>query len=184
MTMATETATKSPPFAKGSIIWEKKGPLPVWAWALILLGLVLAVVMWRKNKNAADATEVATGDPSALPGNQSAGPIFIVPQAATPAVNVTVPTAPPGAGRPWPPRATPPIPSAPAQLPAFTNVKAGMVVDDWINGLQAAGYNVYWNQLVEWNKNQGPGGIMGNVTASNDPRKRVFKYDTAYRVRP
>jgi hypothetical protein len=102
--------TKSAPFAKGSIIWEKKGPLPVWAWALILLGLVLAVAMWRRNKNDAAATETTTGDSAPLPGNQSAGPIFIVPSAATPAVNITntVPHAPPGAGRPTPPSNPPP----------------------------------------------------------------------------
>lgn len=108
--MAVGEAQQTGPFLKGSIIWQKKGPLPVWAWAAIGLGVVLAVSMWRRNKAEATSTEVATGDPGTLPGNQSAGPIFVVPGAATPAVNVTVPTAPPGAGRPRPPGVTPYVP--------------------------------------------------------------------------
>jgi hypothetical protein len=107
--MATQTppAQTTAPFAPGSIIWQRKGPLPVWAWALLLLGAVLAWSMWRKNRSAADATAIATGDGTPLPGDQTPPPVFVVPQAATPAVNVTVPittvpTAPPAAGAPPP----------------------------------------------------------------------------------
>lgn len=109
MTTSAPATTAQGPFLKGSILWQKKGPLPVWAWALIGLGVVLAISMWRRNSAASTATEAATGSDE-LPGDQTAPPVFVVPQAATPAVNVTVetppatvPTAPPGGGRDAPP---------------------------------------------------------------------------------
>lgn len=94
----------SAPFMQGSILWERKGPLPVWGWLAVGLMIVLAVTMWRRNKAADTATQSATGGyyRDELPGDQSAPPIFIVPQAPVPAINVnptvTVPTAPPGGG--------------------------------------------------------------------------------------
>lgn len=103
--MATATSSapaQRAPFAQGSIIWRKVGPLPAWAWALIVVGLIIAWQAWRA-RNA--ATEQASGgavDPEQLPGDQTAPPVFIVPQAPTPPVIVnpviTVPTAPPGGG--------------------------------------------------------------------------------------
>lgn len=121
--MATATDTGSDtraPFAQGSIIWRRFGPLPVWAWALIVVGAIIAFQAWRARGTA---TEQATGgatDPDALPGDQTAPPIFIVPQAATPAVNVTVPIttvpgAPPGGGSN--PPTTPPGTGTPGPVP-------------------------------------------------------------------
>lgn len=115
MTAPAQTSTSTGPFMKGSIIWQKKGPLPVWAWALILLGVVLAVSLWRSNRAGGEANEAATGYTDELPGDQTAPPVFIVPQAATPQVIVnnvpaTVPTAPPGGGREAPPGTPKPAP--------------------------------------------------------------------------
>jgi len=101
MAVAQQAPASNAPFLKGSIIWEKKGPLPVWAWALLVLGLVLAVTMWRRNSASATATEATTGGD--VPPNQAAPPVFIVPQGPPPNVTITVPGAPPGAGRPHPP---------------------------------------------------------------------------------
>lgn len=114
--MATQPAqtanssTASQPFAKGSIIWQKKGPLPVWAWALILLGIVLAWSVWRRNKADADATEADLAYVDELPGDQTAPPVFVIQPGPQPPVNVnvtapitTVPSAPPGGGRVTPP---------------------------------------------------------------------------------
>lgn len=110
-----KTTTVTPPFAKGSIIWEKKGPLPVWGWALIGLALVLLVVWWRRDKAEATANQVATNYTDELPGDQSAPAIFILPPEAarrSPTPNdmprwrrppATVPEAPPGSGRDVPP---------------------------------------------------------------------------------
>jgi len=134
-TQAAPAATGSAPFAKGSIIWEKKGPLPVWAWALILLGLVLVVTMWRRNRATGEANTAATGgaDYGILPGTQGAPAIFVVPQVGqqtfTPAhmphkrrpADQTVPPAPPGGGRQDPPGV--PAPGLP-QIPASLTVPA------------------------------------------------------------
>lgn len=118
----------NPPFAKGSIIWQKRGPLPIWAWTLIVLLVLLVVVWWRRNRAAAG---VEPADPvesyEQLPGDQTAPPVFVVPSAPNPIIttpiNVTVPPAPPGGGRPMPPPRPPgmpapkPVPEMPAPKP-------------------------------------------------------------------
>lgn len=126
MAAPATTSTSSAPFLKGSIIWEKRGPLPVWAWALIVLGLVLAITMWRRNRAAADPTPQEVG--TDYPDNLDNRPIFVVPQGANPIVNVdvpitnelpaTVPNAPPGGGRPNPPAKAPkqPAPKSPGKF--------------------------------------------------------------------
>jgi hypothetical protein len=141
--MATKTgstAPSSPPFAKGSIIWERKGPLPVWAWALIGLLVVLVFTWWRRNR--ASANEAATGGAvdQALPGDQGAPPVFIMPPSVSPIVNVspvvkvktppptTVPPAPPAAGREDPPG----VPAMnPDKAKTHTQGHAGENVYDW-----------------------------------------------------
>jgi hypothetical protein len=128
--MATPAAkTADAPFLKQSIIWQRKGPLPVWAWLIVGLAVVFVVVWWRRNRAQATADETATGYVDELPGDQSAPTIFVVPSAATPAVNVTnpitvvphpatVPTAPPGGGSP--PPTAPPVTPKPTPKPPGT----------------------------------------------------------------
>jgi len=96
--MAAPGQTQSGPFLKGSIIWEKKGPLPVWAWALIALGLVLAWAWWSRSRTAVAVEEAQPGPVLRAQPDQGAPPIFIVPP-------VTVGPAPPGGGAPGPPGA-------------------------------------------------------------------------------
>lgn len=120
--MATKTVAPQgkAPFMQGSVIWQKKGPLPVWAWALIGLALIFIVTWWRRNRATGAATESVTGEGQ---GMMSAPPVFIVPQAATPAVNVqlpaTVPTAPAGGGA-NPPLTTPSTASVPLEYNIYT----------------------------------------------------------------
>jgi nucleoid-associated protein YgaU len=126
--VASPQAVKTPsdpPFAKGSIIWRKQGPLPVWAWTLIALLVLFAVVWWRRNKAAAVDAEASTSYEQ-LPGDQTAPPVFIVPAGqpgpAGPAGPAgppgTVPPAPPGGGRPTPPAPPkPPTPVPPKPVP-------------------------------------------------------------------
>jgi hypothetical protein len=112
--------TSQGPFLKGSILWQKKGPLPVWAWLGIGLLLVVVFMVWRRNRAAGEATEAATGYEQ-LPGDQTAPPVFVMPQPPNPIVTVTVPTAPPGTGRPDAPKVPPkqpaPIPPGPKPAP-------------------------------------------------------------------
>lgn len=144
----TAAATKEP-FLKGSVLWQKKGPLPVWAWAIIGLAVLFVIMWWRRNKAAAASAEVATGQENPLPGNQGAPPIFIMPQGPAPSVTVpitvtppagrvpavpripseTVPTAPPGGGASNP--RVPPL----AQAPEFASVPIESNLYEWIKGL-------------------------------------------------
>ncbi len=134
----------------GSVLWEKKGPLPVWAWALLVLGLVLVATIWRRNRAAPEpVTDASTTTDTGL-SNLSAGPIFIVPGATTPGPApvaprpgpwaahrgpVTVPGAPPGAGRPGPPM----NPVAPSNLRMGAATKDTMTLA-WDPVSNASGY--------------------------------------------
>lgn len=106
--MAAEAPVKtgSRPFAQNSIIWERKGPLPVWAWALLVLAGALVIAWWRRNRSAGKAAQVATGYTDELPGDQSAPIILIAPQPSSPSPLMmprrrrgTAEGTPPGAGR-------------------------------------------------------------------------------------
>jgi hypothetical protein len=123
------------PFMAGSMIWQKKGPLPVWAWIVIGLSLLFVVTWWRRNKAAAtESNEAVTGIyRDELPGNQGV-PVFVVPQAPAapvtilpppppPTPPVTVPEAPPGGGAP-----------PPMQLPEFMQVPTEQNLYTWFSG--------------------------------------------------
>lgn len=117
--VAPTAQAAGPGFLRGSIIWQRKAGLPVWAWGGIALVLVLVIVWWR-GRGQADANSTTTGDED-VPGNQTPPPVFIVPQAPNPIITtpitVTVPEAPPGGGRPGPPPVPPGMPP-PAPTPA------------------------------------------------------------------
>lgn len=153
--MTAPVKTSAPPFAKGSIIWEKKGPLPVWAWAGLVLGLVLIVVMWRRNKTQGEANYAATGgmDYGPLAGTQGAPAIFVVPQVGGTVIpngdkkkpsprdmprrrtpDQTTPPAPPGGGRQDPP-GTPAPPGLP-QIPASLTVPANENLYAWSQNVE------------------------------------------------
>lgn len=101
--MAAAAADKVTPSGVVGILTRKRGPLPMWAWLVIGLGLLLLVMYFRGGSGAPDASEA----PGSEPGDQLTPPaVWIVPQTQTPTVIVspptTVPTAPPGGGRPSP----------------------------------------------------------------------------------
>jgi hypothetical protein len=143
--MATETpaATKAP-FLPKSMLWQKKGPLPVWAWILIGLTLLFVVTWWRRNQAASqENTEAATGYYNhQLPGNQGAPPIFVVPQAPVSPVTIlpppppaTVPAAPPAGGS-----------NPPLQLPEFMQVPTEQNLYTWFSG-----QGTKFEQIDMWN---------------------------------
>lgn len=136
-TRPTTTIPANPPFARGSLIWQKRGPLPVWAWMLIgLLGL-LVFTWWRRNRTAAASGK---GEIPVVPGSQQQTPVFIVqPTPATP------PHCPPGGGRPAPPAANPGSPFPPP--PETVSTVGGQTSDPWINDMTAR-YGLYWNQIA------------------------------------
>lgn len=82
--------------ARGGSIWTRKyGPLPFWAYALILLGLVGA---WRLYSQAKQAKSTQQ-DPQLIGGDQQPPIVF---QDYDTTINV-----PPAGGRQWPPNHVP-----------------------------------------------------------------------------
>lgn len=119
-----ERAAETAPGVRG-LLQRRYAGVPVWAYAAAALALVLVIAYWRSRRGQADATAVSTGDDTELPGDQSAPPVFIMPQQPPPVVNVTlppspatVPPAPPGGGRTTPP-GVPPKPTPPPRPPGL-----------------------------------------------------------------
>ncbi len=102
----------------GSLLTRKDfAGMPNWVWMGGLLLLAIVYALWQRNKE--EAVAAATDDQEdELPGDQTAPPIFILPQNPQPTVpiNITIPPAPPGGGRPLPP-VTPPVTPAPVPKP-------------------------------------------------------------------
>jgi hypothetical protein len=154
-----DTIPARPPFAAQSIIWEKRGPLPVWAWLIIGLAGLFAALWWRRNKAA--AAEANTGYTGTAAINQQ--------QTIPPIIN-TWPSVPPGGGRNNPPTTNPGSPFPPA--PAKVTVQGGTSSDAWINTMTGS-YGLYWNQLAAMYP-----GIVENVQGSG-PSAR-FKATKTY----
>lgn len=128
--MARPAAQPKPTPGVLGLAKSKKGPFPIWVWALFLVGgLVVVLYVRSRMSSSTAASDTSTGsstDPTAPNLNQS--PIFIVPQAPVPSITVTPapsggdvhkthPQAPAGGGRPSPPATTPP-PAPPSAPPA------------------------------------------------------------------
>lgn len=108
MTAPTQTRAGGPM----ALLKQRRGPLPVWAWVLIGLGVLLVIEWWRRNQAAAATTgDTLAGYRDELPGQQHyPAPIFIVPGATTPPVNVGPIVLPP-------PEQPPPTPTPPTTPP-------------------------------------------------------------------
>ena len=155
------------PFMQDSIIWERKGPLPVWGWAAAVLLLALGYAWFRRGKADKAAASSATGGlKDELPGDQTAPTIFLlpvnspgqvgspnsmpkhrprhVPPGTTPPP-ATVPEAPPAAGSP------PPVATPAAQkpwIPDTVDVPANTNLYNFSQELE----NTYQGWQAEWTK--------------------------------
>lgn len=69
-----------------------------------------------------------------------------------------------------------PAPATPAPIPGFANFYKGQVVDDWVNDLTHR-YGIYWGDITRLNPD-----AAKHIVANNDPRKRVFKYNGAFKI--
>jgi hypothetical protein len=179
------TQPTKPAAGRGSIFLRKTGPLPNWVWMALLLLAALVYSMWQRNRQ----TTAAEDDPDAvtepLPGDQTPPPVFIIPQAPQPAVNVPVevdvhvpkpghtkPSQPPAGGRPpdQPSKPTkPPVPAPPPKPPAvkYHTVKVAKYTSK----------NPPWNSTL-WGiaKHFGDGSAGGNWhTIWNDPKNAALK---------
>lgn len=159
--------------AGGSILTRKTGPLPNWVWMALLLLVALIYSMWKRNQEV-PVEEDNGPSVETVPGDQTAPPVFILPQAPQPTVTVPVtvntpPSAPPAAGRPDPP-ATPPKPAAPPAkptAPTYQTVSVGKYTSK----------NPPWNSTL-WGiaKQYGYGSAGNNYLAIwNDPKNKALR---------
>lgn len=106
-----------PPTPSKSLLTSKKGPFPVWGWALGLLALAYFYSRYKANKTAAPANTAATGTGTA--GEPATGaPQYIIennlPPSPSAPVTVTMPppvATPPGTAPQPPTNAPPPVQS-------------------------------------------------------------------------
>jgi hypothetical protein len=136
------------PRQSSSPFLRKLGPMPVWAWMAVGLGVALAFSLYQKNKKAASqasqASSAAGGatTPSGTPSNLIPQFVNQVFQSPTPPPQVTVnnttntppPTSPP-------PKTPPPRPQAPS-LPAPSDFEA------WKNS--SSSIHLHWGALSEF----------------------------------
>jgi hypothetical protein len=104
--------------AERSLLTSKWGPLPVWGWALIGLGLAWAYAKYRSTKTA--DTGDSSADDAATSESEDVIPQFVI-ENNMPTPSVTV--IPPGVGAPTTPSApitTLPAPSGPVITPPGT----------------------------------------------------------------
>ncbi len=136
----TATIPASPPFAPQSVIWQKRGPLPVWAWMLIGVAVLFMLTWWRRNRTAAAS---ATSDAYSSPTIQQQGypAVFVLPP-----LNDTGRHRPPGGGREQPPTGNPgsQFPPPPNEI----TVTGGANSDSFINQFSTQ-YGIYWGQLAD-----------------------------------
>lgn len=107
-------ATKMPTPSKG--FWNKHsfGDLPNWAWGGLIIGALVVISVWSKNKKAAQAAQQATINGQPLPGNIVPQYTFVDESTAiinTPQTPASTPPPSPPAGPP-PGPVTPPDPNA------------------------------------------------------------------------
>ena len=168
-----------PPRVGGTGMNTRLGPLPYWAWGLIVVAGVVVGWTWLRSRNAQPA---ATPDITPTGGNdqglsteQYESLLALLRDIqGTPSTPIYTPGDP---GTPVPV----PIPTAPRQ--AFTiNVGAGQQVESFVAAVDArAGTHVPWaalefaNPTLAANVNWGPSG-------SKDFNARTFKNNATYTV--
>jgi hypothetical protein len=161
-----------------SIFKRKTGPLANWMWMALLLLAALLYALWKRNRASADVNAVEEGPSEELPGDQTAPPVFILPQNPQPTVpvNVTVnnpatpPSAPPVGSKPVTPLpSVQPKPSAPSKSPA--------VAYDTVKVVKYTKGNAAWNSTL-WGiaKQKGYGSASKNwASIWNDPKNAALK---------
>lgn len=188
-------ADQGPPDMDGggggeSFFTRKVAGLPTWGWLGITAASGIVLLLWWQNRKknaavAASAADTSTTSPQVVDSSGIATGQYesllallrdLQGQPSEGLPGPAGPQGPPGTPAPLPTPATPGSVSDNSG-PSWQNVKKGTVVDDWIN-TATRDYGKYYGDLVALNP-----GLPANVSKSKDPRKRVFLYDTAYRVR-
>jgi hypothetical protein len=153
--MAEDTTTAT----GGGSLWTRKyGPLPLWAYALVLLGVVAAWRVYAGSK-AAKSTQQDTGSGVQLIGGDQLPPVVFQDYDTT----ITSVNVPPGGGRDHPP-VHPPVPAPgtghngdnpgtvgsgppPTHVPAPTPAPAG-TPGQWVTVTRWTASNTPWSSTI------------------------------------
>lgn len=121
--------------AQGNLLTSKWGPLPVWGWSLIGLGVAWAYAKWKASKTKdQSSTDTATAADTGLGTDQTqaVAPQFVIennlPSESSPVTAPTTPpvtSTPPGTGS-QPPVVVPPNHGTPIPAPTPTGKPAGV----------------------------------------------------------
>lgn len=125
--------------AQSSLLTSKWGPLPVWGWSLIGLGVAWAYAKWKASKTKDQtSTDTATSADTGLGTDQTqaVAPQFVIEnnlpqQTDTDSAPVTAPSTPPVTSTPpgtgsQPPVVTPPSRGVPIPNPGQTTGTSGV----------------------------------------------------------
>lgn len=129
---------------------EKTGPLPNYAWGGLILGGVVIVSSWRRNKAAGEAEDEATSSSSGieLPGDVAPTYVFQnYDQDVT-----TINQAPAGGGRPpistLPIPTKPPVPKPTTPTPKPKPTPPGAPKGKWVPVVKWTKKNPPWNSTI------------------------------------
>lgn len=162
----------SPPEPSGSLLTSKWGPMPVWAWMLIGLGVAIAFRSWQSNRTAGQQ-QTATTD---LSGTTTPPTVYQDYITITNPIN-TPPDQPPGQGRAEPPQGpdvhippgerpvpVPPPGQAPAPKPATGR---------WVTVQKWTAKNAPWNSTLSGIAKHY--GVKSWQTIWNAPQNKALK---------
>lgn len=177
----SETTPESPARRGGNVFTNRIGPLPMWAWLAIVLGIL---IVWRIYAGKASASsQAATATTPGTPADQV--PQFVnqtyttvTAPSATPATSTTAtpsPSTPTPPGQPGPTTPMPPTPTTPHPAPR-PQVGPGSVT-----GLRATGAGAT-NVGLAWNPVSGAQKYQVRVTYQNKVVKTFETNGTSYNV--
>jgi LysM repeat protein len=165
----------NPPAPSGDFLSKKVGPLPTWAWGLIVLGLALAYSLYKSHKASATASTTSSTDQTGTStGSQTvpeyiaqnyitnnepaAGPTSTTPTAPTTPTTPTSPTPP--VQKPNPPTApTPPTTSNPVKKtppPTAKPISVKVTKGETLSSI-AAKYGTTWQAIWAYNTSAASG---------------------------
>lgn len=144
----------------GSLIKQKWGPLPVWGWGLILLGLAWGYSKYKSTKKTA-SSDTSVTPPADSGESEATAPQFIIennmPQGNTPVTTPVGPSTPvvtPPGTTPGPPVSQPPPPSKTPTPTKKNPIKYVVKHGDTLSGI-AGKYKTTASKLFTYNTTPG-----------------------------
>ena len=167
MAAPTDTSTKT---TVVTTLKQRRFGLPVWVWVIILLGLLVLVASWRRNRKGGGVEMETTGDDTS---QVYRGPVINVDAPPPPDVNVVVnvpkppkpttgPATPPAGGGTSPTTPPTPTPTPPGKMISVTTYTAS---------------NPPWNSTIWgiWNHYRSQNGLTNWQALWNHPQNAALR---------